>query len=359
MRGESIVKSAVVVLLWGLAVNVSTAKYSGGTGEPNDPYRIATANDLNDIGNHVEDYNKHFVMVNDINLADYTGAEFNIIGSYPDNPFTGVFEGNEHIVSNLAYESNDIDYIGLFACVDDANAEIRNLTLIEPNIVAGTGALVGALVGVLDKGTISGCGVVGGSVVGSVKVGGLGGGNSGQVINCYSACTVSGVQDCGGLAGGNFFGDVSNCYAFGTVCGDIGVGGLVGYNIGHIIYSYSRGRVCGEDFTGGLVGKDPDSDDLYTSCFWDSDVNPDVNGIGNTTDPNVVGKTTTEMMTESTFTDAGWDFVEVWDIGEGQTYPFLRVYPAGDLNHDGIVNFYDYAIFALQWLGGEWPVGIE
>jgi hypothetical protein len=203
---------------------------------------------------------------------------------------------------------------------------------------------------VLDEGTISGCGVVGGSVVGSVKVGGLGGGNGGQVINCYSTCSVNGVQDCGGLVGGNFFGDVNNCYAFGTVCGDIGVGGLVGYNNGHIIYSYSRGRVHGEDFTGGLVGKDPDSDDLYTSCFWDHDVNPDVNGIGIGSDPNVVGKSTAEMMTESTFTDAGWDFVEVWDIGENQTYPFLRAYPPGDLNHDSMVNFIDVAILADHWL---------
>ena len=46
------------------------AKYSGGTGEPNNPYQIADANDMNDIGNHPEDWDKHFVMVNDINLAD-------------------------------------------------------------------------------------------------------------------------------------------------------------------------------------------------------------------------------------------------------------------------------------------------
>jgi hypothetical protein len=40
--------------------------YSGGTGEPNNPYRIATAQDLNDIGNHVEDFNKCFVVTADI-----------------------------------------------------------------------------------------------------------------------------------------------------------------------------------------------------------------------------------------------------------------------------------------------------
>jgi hypothetical protein len=32
------------------------AKYSGGPGEPNDPYQIATANDLMLLGESPEDY---------------------------------------------------------------------------------------------------------------------------------------------------------------------------------------------------------------------------------------------------------------------------------------------------------------
>jgi hypothetical protein len=111
---------------------------------------------------------------------------------------------------------------------------------------------------------------------------------------------------------------------------------------------YSRGSVDANNNVGALVGYHRSG--WYASCFWDSDVNPDVNGIGNASDPNVIGKPTPQMQTESTFTDAGWDFVEVWDIGEGQTYPFLREYLAGDSNHDGIVDWADYAILASQWL---------
>jgi len=101
---------------------------------------------------------------------------------------------------------------------------------------------------------------------------------------------------------------------------------------------------------GGSIGYDDGGSGIYTKCFWDSDVNPDVNGIGNTTDPNVIGKSTSEMQKESTFTD--WDFIEIWNIGENQTYPFLRVYPAGDLNHDGRVDGRDLAIIAMRWLNG-------
>jgi hypothetical protein len=81
-------------------------------------------------------------------------------------------------------------------------------------------------------------------------------------------------------------------------------------------------------------------------------LNPDVNGISNTDDPNVLGKSTADMHAESTFTAAGWDFVEVWGIGEGQTYPFLRTHPAGDLNHSGLVDWRDLAILAGHWLEG-------
>jgi hypothetical protein len=54
--------------------------------------------------------------------------------------------------------------------------------------------------------------------------------------------------------------------------------------------------------------------------------------------------------TSNTFTDAGWSFVEIWGIGENQTYPFLSIYPAGDINCDGEINFYDFAILASERL---------
>jgi len=87
-----------------------------------------------------------------------------------------------------------------------------------------------------------------------------------------------------------------------------------------------------------------DANDVNTS-FWDIETGGPDNAIG-TPLPTV------EMQTDSIFTDAGWDFIDVWNIGENQTYPFLRVYSAGDINHDDIVNFYDLAILAGQWLEG-------
>jgi len=49
-------------------VSVASAKYSGGTGEPNDPYQIATAVDLIALGEEPNDYDKHFILTAAIDL---------------------------------------------------------------------------------------------------------------------------------------------------------------------------------------------------------------------------------------------------------------------------------------------------
>ena len=234
----------------GLAGVVSAGTYSGGgNGTAEQPYRIATAADMQSIGANTEDWGSHFVMVNDINLAEYTGTQFNIIGEYyydPDipgwvmNPFTGVFDGNEHIISNFTYEPNGPP-LGIFCYVDAPNALIKNLHISEPNIVAGVYGGIGALVGCLKQGTIANCRVTGGSISASQQIGGLVGYNEGGTIeNCYSTCsvegTVSGISGTGGLVGNNYQGGlISNCYSAGPVSGVELVGGLVGKNLGTIV----------------------------------------------------------------------------------------------------------------------------
>jgi hypothetical protein len=354
------------MILW--AGTAADAKYSGGSGEPNDPYRIATAEDLNDIGNHEEDWDKHFILVNDVNLAQYNGTQFRMIGIYYNNAFTGVFDGNDKSIWNFTRSSTGGYNIGLFGYVAE-NGQIKNLTLENVDVNAVNGDDVGALAGWND-GTITNCyssasvlgnesvgGVVGnngycgtiancysnGSASGKWFIGGLVGANSGEISLCYSSDIVSGEYGVGGLAGGNEVTEtITDCYSSGSVSGYVYVGGLVGLNNGTITRCYSSGSVSGNDNVGGLAGLgDPN---LVTASFWDKDTS------GQTTSAGGVGKTTAEMKTKSTFTEAGWDFVEIWGIGENQTYSYLRTEPAGDLNHDKKVDFTDLAILALHWL---------
>jgi len=361
---KSILLFAIVI---SLVAGAAQGKYSGGTGEPNDPYRIATAEDLNDIGNYEEDWSKNFILVNDVNLAQYTGTQFKIIGN-DSFPFTGVFDGNGHRICNFTYEADAADYVGLFGYISDPNAEVKNIELIDPNINALL--WVGSLVGYLEHGTIIDCCVDGGTISGLGSVGGLVGENNGSITvssssasvsgggplgglvgvnaegtitNCWSSGSISGSQGIGGLAGASSSaGIISNCYSTATVSGSVVVAGLVGFGHSRITKCYAAGPTYGVSVVGGLVAIG--ATEQVVDSYWD------VNTSGQTTSAGGVGKTTAEMKTSATFTDAGWDFVEIWDIGENQTYPFLRTEPAGDSNHDKKVDLSDLAILSSHWL---------
>lgn len=185
---------------------------------------------MNEIGANPADWDAHFVMVNDVNLADYAGTQFNIIGNSATK-FTGAFDGNDRTISSFSYTDPGADYVGLFGYVGEA-AQIKNLGIVDVNVLGDT--WVGGLVA-YNKGTVSNC-YAAGSVTGqSYHTGGLAGYNKGTISNCYAIGEVSGENDfTGGLVAFNV-GTISNCYVFGSVIANDDVtGGLVGYNSGAI-----------------------------------------------------------------------------------------------------------------------------
>jgi len=313
---------------------------------------------MNAIGADSNDFEKHFKLMADIDLAGFTGTSFNMIGTYyPWHPFTGVFDGSGHTISNFTYASTGTNYIGLFGCINDPNAEIKDLGLIDPNIDAGTGEYVGSLVSCLSDGTITNCYVEGGSVLGNHPVGGLVGLNLGTITNCYSEGSVSGNSYVGGLVGWND-GTITNCYSIGDVEGEDDVGGLVGGNGGTITNSYASGGVLANEEVGGLVGKNGwyvpalvfyfgTISNCYSTgsvigttavgglvgyneygevmaSFWDTETS------GQPTSDGGMGLPTAEMQNPNTFIDAGWDFVgqpdgpsDIWAEPAGGGYPVL------------------------------------
>ena len=245
------------------------AKYGGGTGEPNDPYLIFDANHMNAIGADSNDWDKHFKLMADIDLSGFTGTEFNIIGTghfecspimicwFVGTPFTGVFDGNGHTISNFTYQYNGDEFVGLFGCVDGESAQIKNLGLRDVDINnTEYGLPIGSLVGLLFNGTVIDCYTQGGSVSGEYRVGGLVGQSDdpASIYNCHADVNVSGHGDIGGLVGTNS-GTISNCYSNASAIGVYYVGGLAGFNLGTITDSYSSGSVAGYKDVGGLVGE--------------------------------------------------------------------------------------------------------
>jgi len=227
------------------------AKYGGGSGEPNDPYLISDANHMQAIGADPCDWDKCFKLMADVDLGQFTGTEFNIIGNLTTK-FTGIFDGNDHTISNFTYDSNDKNFIGLFGYVFNPNAVIKNLGLINAEVSGQF--FIGSLTGYLENATISNCYAEGGSVIGLSSVGGLVGTNDGGTItNCNSSNSVSGHHSTGGLVGSTN-GTIEGCYSKSNVSGDDFVGGLVGTNSNTVLNCYSTGSTSGHSKIGGLVG---------------------------------------------------------------------------------------------------------
>ncbi len=241
------------------------------------------------------------------------------IGNVQSGPtFTGIFNGQGYTIDGLFINRYATNYVGLFAGLGGSGI-IKNVVLTNVNITGKTS--VGALVG-YNSGTttINNC-YTKGSVTGTGNdVGGfLGHSNSGANINnCYSTANASGSYNVGGFVGTNESSTIINCYSMGNASGTGYIGGLVGVNTLTITNCYSTGKPSGSIYVGGLVGSNSSS---VNNCFWDKETSELTSSAGGT------GKTTTEMKTLITFTNAGWDFTTspIWKINASLNsgYPYL------------------------------------
>jgi hypothetical protein len=344
---------------------VADRKYGGGTGEPDAPYLIGTADHLNAIGADPGDWDSHFKLAADIDLSGLPGAAFNIIGTSQVNPFTGEFDGDGYRISYLSHTSSGRDYVGLFGCVG-WDGQIRNLQLNAAVISAEKGDYVGPLAGCLAGGLVTNCTSEGAVVSGKKYVGGLVGRNTvssggileilcvGAIEQCSSAGSVSGDLDVGGLVGLNS-GIINNCSSSASASGTTGVGGLVGSNNhgqgpAEIARCYSIGTVDATARAGGLAGH---NNSEITDSFWD------VQTSGQTSSDGGNGKTTAQMQMAHTFLEAGWDLTDedangtedIWRVCEAANYPQLpwQIQPGDFVCPDGITAD-DFLFFTERWL---------
>lgn len=229
--------------------------FGGGSGTENEPYQIATTEQFLAFAASVNDgscggYAGEYIQLTaDIDLD---GVEWAPIGNMGDmenysTMFLGVFDGGNHTISNLTYESNEFNCgAGLFGvnCGMIENLTVKNASV---TVTEGTSLAIGGVVG-YNMGAVDNVTIDGATITGNNCTGGLIGGNNSAVSNCTATnVTVivigdndfSGglVQDdiaeCGGLLiGGGFGGTIDNCTASGTVKADgnepVGLGGIGG-----------------------------------------------------------------------------------------------------------------------------------
>ena len=209
--------------------------------------------------------------------------------------------------------------------------------------IVGGGNFSGGFIGNIKKAqsaTITNCFALG-NTSGNIEIGGFIGKleASGpiRVDNCYSTGNAVGVG-----YGGGFVGDIrndvkiSNSYSLGNISEPEGehskkMGGFVGVIVDATVEnSYSTGLITSTYLDSNDVAHDNLKNGFasyqhgtVTACFFDKETSNRDSSV------TAIGKTTAEMQTESTFSDAGWDLTSVWKV-EGN-YPNLINNPNPDL----------------------------
>jgi len=154
-------------------------------------------------------------------------------------------------------------------------------------------------------------------------------GNS-LIRRCFSTGNVTAEGDeaeSAGFIATHYDAIIEDCYARGNAsaianAGDAFASGFVNYNgAGGIVRRcYSTGvltaTASGTSFLGGFCECNTGT---ITDCFWDTETSGQATSDGGT------GKTTAQMKTAATFTDAGWDLATIWTIcgGVNNDYPCL------------------------------------
>lgn len=273
--------------------------FAGGSGTAEDPWQIATAEQLDRIHDVLK---AHYVLVADIDLSSI--ENWTPIGAFqslsdapedaevphPDYAFTGTFDGAGHTISNLTIVGETPMGVGLFGCAtgtESGAAYIGNFTL--ENVNASGFYLVGGAVGL----QFMNCPVSNVKLIGENKfsgmqgIGGIVGTGFDLISDCSATADITVMGDdgaCAGIiAGGTTMSSIKNCeviggsitaegnatWGFGSLCGaPWGAAEITDCKVSGTVIT-----VTGENnrLVGGLVGfggtYDPTSPAQITGCI--------------------------------------------------------------------------------------------
>ena len=221
---------AILCMLWG---SVCMTLAMDGTGTPEDPYRIGTADDLYEFADIVsglhssidQNLNAYAVLTNDIvinkNVLDEDGnlnegnfrkwrpiCKYQISGA---PAYRGVFDGHKHVIRGV-YCTEGGDMSGFFSVLSPG-AEVINVGFEDCYIKSSMGRDAG-ICGQCWGGHIRNCyfiGVVNGN---GSQIGGICSlVASGSIENCFSVVDLSGHSDVDGICAIVQKSEIRNCYS--------------------------------------------------------------------------------------------------------------------------------------------------
>lgn len=264
-----------------LNVNTTPGR-SGGTGTFDDPYIVASAEELAEIATRVNSgteasgvifpngnpgyADQYFLLDKDLDLSDYTPwMPISIPG---EKIFFGHFDGGDHIITHLTTEfSTTNNNQGLFSVIG-ANASISNLSIKDSHITGEiyTGAFVGAAG---ENSVISNCHNYSDIYTTFYYTGGIAGASWGTIENCTNCGNIYSEMDFIGGIVGDFYGTLTGCINTGHVSGTTSVGGTIGYSANATInHNVNAGNIHASSvYSGGVVGFVTNYDSENTTAY--------------------------------------------------------------------------------------------
>jgi len=316
-------------LLFTVAVNPVRAQFAGGSGTEENPWHVATIDQLQKIG-ELEYRRGYFIQVANIDASDT--KNWNDGKGFKPISFFGSFDGNGYLISNLYINRKDEDNVGLFGILGGIISAGGTGYISRTGVISRIGLdnvditgrnYVGGLAGEKSMAKVTSSFVTG-YVTGERQVGGLVGhfetscdgslpppDKSPDILSSYTRVEVSGTEQVGGVSGSFMQTSFTAIY----------------YGCGWIHDTYASGRVSGDDMAGGWVGIMDDSR-FHSSNYWNRSENEDLEAVGFYFFSDMASDIIEGLPADQMTGQNAWifmhklDFNQTWQLTEG--YPALR-----------------------------------
>ena len=340
------------------------------------------------------EWSKNYRLANDIDFSTLSAADqtkTKSIGTVT-YPFMGEFDGNGHKITGLTLSNSDSGlfwYTGATAYIHDLTIEganvlfsdnaavlahnnygrIENCAVVNTNITADTGAVLGGMVsrnyGIIRSSYVQGGTLTSNSLTATGHAGFVGANETGGLIEgCWTSMAVNTTSEyAGGFVGLGYGGTIRNCFALGNVSARGYSGGFIGRyvfggNVTENCYAAGVVTVSGEQGNGFVGGNKPGSAFQYDqsvgikNCYFNSATVP-----GN--DYGAVGKSLDEMKTAGFLTAISGSDSGVWaqkpDKNDGLPYlegvKVPETTETKEITVQIAIATYDKSTYAFQRMG--------
>lgn len=227
----------------------SSTQWTKGSGSETDPYLIESEANLAYLSattNAGTNYSgKYFKQSADLDLNN---KPWTPIGNN-STKFAGEYDGNGFVISNIYYDNNATEYVGLFGYVD--KGKLKNIT-VASGFVYGYQHTAGI------------CGAI----------------TNGSIDCCANNATIYGkMERIGGVCGYAKATTITNCINYGLISGYNFTGGIVGLCSTEDVTTencVNVGQVFGMRFTcGNLIGFN-NNKSIISNCYYDNQINTSV-----------------------------------------------------------------------------------